>query len=171
MSTHSPLVRRTFRMTIDVEASIDPESNDLTSQLPEESGYQQALVRSLLAHPDVVRQLLRSIAVDALTPGRKLLEAEYGWGRGSDQQLLQPIIEELKPAARAYLTEELEDGARAYYIECYGAAVKGFDMIELEAESMDATLSSVRLGSGTGATSSLGGQLRRRTSTSSSAGR
>jgi hypothetical protein len=144
MSTRSPLVRRTFRMTIDVEASIDPESNDLTSQLPEESCYQQTLVRSLLAHPKVLRQLLRSIAVDALTPGRKLLEMEYGWGCGSDQQLLQPIIEVLEPAARAYFTEELEDGASAYYIECYGAAIKRFGMIELEAESMDATLSPVR---------------------------
>jgi hypothetical protein len=144
MSTHSPLVRRTFRMTIDVEASIDPESYDLPPQLPEESGCQQALVRSLLAHPNVLCQLLRSIAVDALTPGRKLLEAEYGWGCGSDQQLLQPIIEELEPAARAYFTEDLEDGASAYYIECYGAAVKRFGMIELEAESIDATLSPVR---------------------------
>jgi hypothetical protein len=140
MSTHSPLLRSTFRMTIDVEASIDPESYGFSPQLPQESGYQQALVRSLLAHPDVVRQLLRSIAVDALTPGRKLLEAEYGWGHGSDQQVLQPIIEELEPAARAYFTEELEDGARAYYIECYGAAVKRIGMIELEAKSVDAAL-------------------------------
>jgi hypothetical protein len=144
MATHLPLVRRTFRITIDVEASIDPESYGFSPPLPEESGYQQALVRSLVAHPDVVRQLLRSIAVDALTPSGKLLEAEYGWGRGSDQQLLQPIIEELEPAARAYFTEELEDGASAYYIECYGAAVKRFDMIELEAESVDTALFSVR---------------------------
>jgi hypothetical protein len=144
MSPHFPLVRRTFRMTIDVEASIDPESYGVSPQLPQESGYQQALVRSLVAHPEVVRQLLRSIAVDALTPGRKLLEAEYGWGRGSDQQLLQPIIEELEPAARAYFTEELEDGASAYYIACYSAAVKRFDMIECEAESVDAALFSVR---------------------------
>jgi hypothetical protein len=144
MSTHFPLVRRTFRMTIDVEASIDPESYDLAPQLPEQSAYQQALVRNLLAQPEVLRQLLRSVAVDALTSGKKLLEAEFGWGRGSDQQLLQPIIEELEPAARAYFTEELEDGASAYYIECYGAAVKRFGMIELEAERVDATLFPVR---------------------------
>jgi hypothetical protein len=144
MPTPSPLARRTFRMTIDVEASIDPVSHDLAPQLPEESSYQQALVRSLLAHPKVLHQLLRSIAVDALTLGRKLLEAEYGWGRGSDQQLLQPIIEELEPAARAYFTEDLEDGASVYYIEPYGAAVKRFDMIELEAKRVDAALVSVR---------------------------
>ena len=144
MSPHFPLVRRTFRMTIDVEASIDPESYGFSPQLPQEAGYQQALVRSLVAHPEVVRQILRSIAVDALTPSRKLLEAEYGWGRGSDQQLLQPIIVELEPAARAYFTEELEDGASAYYIECYSAAVKRFDMIELETESVGAALFSVR---------------------------
>jgi len=144
MSTHFPLARRTFRMTIDVEASIDPESYGFSPQLPEELGYQQALVRSLLAHPKVLRQLLRSIAVDALTPGRKLLEAEYGWGRGSDQHLLQPIIETLEPTARAYFTEELEDGASAYYIECYGAAVKRFGMIEIEAERVDTSLITVR---------------------------
>ena len=144
MATHSPVVRRTFRMTIDVEASIDPESYDLSPHLPDESGYQQALVQSLLAHPTILRQLLRSVAVDALTPGRKLLEAEYGWGRRSDQQLLQPIIAELDPAARAYFTEDLEDGASVYCIECYGAAVKRFDMIELEAERVDAALSPVR---------------------------
>ena len=144
MSTQFPVLRRTFRITIDIEASIDPESYGPSPRLPEESGYQQALVRSLLARPDLLRQLLRSIAVDALTPSRKLLETECGWGNGSDQQLLQPIIEELEPAARAYFTEELEDGASAYYIECYGAAVKRFDMIELEAERVDATLFSVR---------------------------
>ena len=140
MSTQVPQLRRTFRITIDVESSIDPESYGFSLQHPAESGYQQALVRSLLAHPDLLRQLLRSIAVDALTPSRKLLEAEYGWGCGSDQQLLQPIIEELEPAARAYFTEELEDGASAYYIECYGAAVKRFDMIDLEAKRVDAAL-------------------------------
>ena len=73
-------------------------------------------------------------AVDALQPTSKLIEAEYGWGRTSEQQLLQPLIAELEPAAQAYFTEELEEGASAYYVECYKATVKRFGMIELNEE-------------------------------------
>ena len=144
MSTHSPLVRRTFRITIDIETTIDPESHDRAPYPSEGTRYQQALVGGLLAHPEVLRQLLRALAVDALTPARKLLEAEYGWGRASDQQLLQPIITELEPAAQAYFTEELEDGASAYYVECYAATVKRFGMIELDEKKAGARLSSIR---------------------------
>src|SRR5207249_2053204 len=70
--------------------------------------YHQAFVQHLLAHPPALCQLLRSSAVEALLPAKKMLEAEYGWGRISDQQLLQPLIAELEPAAQAYFTEELE---------------------------------------------------------------
>jgi len=84
------------------------------------------------------------LAVDALTPARKLLEAEYGWGHASEQQLLQPIIAEMEPAAQAYFTEELEEGARAYYVECYEAVVKRFGMIELDEKKVDAELSPIR---------------------------
>ena len=134
MSTPSPLVRRTFRITIDIETTIDPESHDKASHLPEGPRYQQALVQGLLAHPEVLHQLLRACAVDALKPTSKLLEAEYGWGRASDQQLLQPLIAELEPAAQAYFTEELEEGASVYYVECYKTTVKRFGMSELDAE-------------------------------------
>src|SRR5258708_3491627 len=144
MSTHSPLVRRTFRITIDVETSIDPESHGLALHPSEGTRYQQALVQGLLAYPKVLRQLLRACAVDSLTPARKMLEAEYGWGRASDQQLLQPIIAELEPAAQAYFTEEMEEGARAYYVECYEAIVKRFGMIELDEKKVDAELSPIR---------------------------
>ena len=137
MSTHPLLVRRTFRITIDIETTIDPASHDLESHLPESSRYQQALVQGLLAHPDVLHQLLRAFAVDALKPTRKLLEAEYGWGRASDQQLLQPIIAELEPAAQAYFTEELEEGASAYYFECYEAITRRFHMIEIDEEAVE----------------------------------
>jgi hypothetical protein len=134
MSTHFPCVCRTFRISIDIETTIDPQSHDLAFLPPEGPRYQEVLVQSLLAHPEVLRQLLRSFAVDALKPASKLLEAEYGWGRASEQQLLQPIIEELEPAAQAYFTEELEEGASAYYFECYQATVKRFGMIELDEE-------------------------------------
>ena len=134
MSTHSPRACRTFRITIDIETTLDPKSHDLASHSPEGSRYQQALVQGLLAHPEVLHQLLRACAVDALKPTSKLLEAEYGWGRASDQQLLQPLIAELEPAAQTYFTEELEEGASAYYVECYKATVKRFGMIELDEE-------------------------------------
>ncbi len=134
MSTHFPCVCRTFRISIDIETTIDPESHDLAFLPPEGPRYQELLVQGLLAHPEVLHQLLRSFAVDALKPASKLLEAEYGWGRASDQQLLQLIIEELEPAAQAYFTEELEEGASAYYLECYQATVKRFGMIELDEE-------------------------------------
>jgi hypothetical protein len=90
------------------------------------------LVRGLQANPEVLRQFLRALAVDALRPASRLLEAEYGWGRASDQQLLQPVIAQLEPAAQAYFTEELEDGASAYYVECYQATIKQFGLIELD---------------------------------------
>jgi hypothetical protein len=144
MSPHSPLVRRTFRITIDIETTIDPESHGLAPHPPEGTRYQQALVQGLLAHPEVLRQFLRALAVDALTPARKLLEAEYGWGRASDQQLLQPIIMDLEPAAQAYFTEELEEGGSVYYFECNAATVKRFGMIELDEKKMDAERPPIR---------------------------
>jgi len=132
MTSHSPLVRRTFRITIDIETTLDPDRHEPDQLLG--SRYQQELVQGMLAHPEVLSQLLRAVAVDALKPTSKLLEAEYGWRRTSDQQLLQPIMAELEPAAQSYFTEELEDGTCAYYIECYEATVKHFDMIELDEE-------------------------------------
>jgi hypothetical protein len=127
-----PQVRRMFRITIDVETTLDPAAPDGAPHLREGAHYQQALIRGLQAHPAVLRQFLQALAVDAVRPASRLLEAEYGWGRASDQQLLEPIITKLEPAAQAYFTEELEDGARAYYVECYQATVKQFGLIELD---------------------------------------
>jgi hypothetical protein len=141
MLLHSPVVSRTFRVTIDIESTIDPESHDLAPYPAEGAHYQQALVQGLLAHPEVLRQLLRACAIDALTPTRQLLEAECGWGRASDQQLLQPIIADLEPAAQSYFTEELEDGASVYHVECYKATVKRFGMIELNEKKVEAARS------------------------------
>ena len=132
MSPQPPLVRRTFRITIDVETTLDPASPECPPNLREGAHYQQALIHVLQAHPSVLRQFLRALAVDALKTASGLLEAEYGWGLASDQQLLQPVFAQLEPAAQAYFTEELEDGARAYYVECYHATVKQFGLIELD---------------------------------------
>ena len=132
MAPQSPLVRRLFRITIDVETTLDAVSPDCAPHQREGAHYQQALIHGLQAHPAVLRQFLQALAVDALRPASRLLDAEYGWGRASDQQLLQPVIAKLEPAAQAYFTEELEDGASAYYVECYQATVKQFGMIELD---------------------------------------
>ena len=135
MATQTPsLVRKTFRITVDVETIITAESRETLSNGPEDERYHQALVQQLLAHPPVLRQLLRSSAVEALLPAKKLLEAEYGWGRSSEQQLLQPIIAELESAARAYFTEELEDMATVYYFDGYEATIKQFEMTEVGEE-------------------------------------
>ena len=136
MSAHFPRVCRTFRISIDIETTIDPESHDLAFLPPEGPRYQRVLVQGLLAHPEVLHQLLRAWAIDALKPASKLLEAEYGWGRASEQQLLQPLIAELSPAAQAYFTEELEEGASAYYVECYEAITRRFHMIEIDEEAV-----------------------------------
>jgi hypothetical protein len=70
--------------------------------------------------------------VEALLEAQKLLEAEYGWGKTSDQQVLQPIIAELEPAVQAYFTEELEDGATVYYVDGCEATVTQFSVAELD---------------------------------------
>ena len=135
MATQTPsLMRRTFRITIDVETIVTAESRETPCDGPEGKRYHQALVQHLLAHPPVLRQLLRSSAVAALMPAKKMLEAEYGWGRTSEQQLLQPLIAELEPAAQAYFTGELEEGATVYYFDGYEATIKQFGMTELSDE-------------------------------------
>lgn len=144
MSIHAPLVRRTFRITVDIETTIGSESHDLTSRGPDNSRHQQALVQGLLARPEVLRQFLRSVAVDALKQANRLIEVEYGWGRASDHQLLQPIIAELEPAAQAYFTEEVEEGVSSVYVDCYEATVNRFGMIELDEKKADAIRSPSR---------------------------
>ena len=132
MPTESPLARRTFRLTIDLESTLDQAAEATTSRLSEGVCYQQALVQQLQAHPQVLQHLLRAWAIDALQPIQQLLHTEYGWGRASDQQLLQPIIAELEPAAQAYFTEELEDGAQVYSFDGYTARVKRWRLSEGE---------------------------------------
>jgi hypothetical protein len=132
MSPQTTQVRCTFRVTIDVETALDPAITGFASSMRDGVRYQQALIDGLQAHPEILRQFLRALAVDAVKPAVQLLDAEYGWGRASDQQLLQPIITELEPAAQAYFTEELEDGASVYYVDCYHATVKRFAMTALD---------------------------------------
>jgi hypothetical protein len=52
----------------------------------------------------------------------------------SPPQLLQPIIEQLEPAAQAYFMEETEAGIPVIYFDGYEATVKQFRMKELDEE-------------------------------------
>lgn len=130
MSTPPSIVRRTFRLTVDVETTINAEADGTTPSHPEHTQFHQALVQQLLAHPTVLDQLLRTSAVTALKSAQKLFAAEFGWDRVSEQQLVQPLIEKLEPAAQAHFTEELEDGITVYYFDGYQATIKRFNMTE-----------------------------------------
>ena len=136
MATQTPsLIQRTFRITVDVETFVAAEPRETLSNGKTDERSHQALMHQLLAHPAVLSQLLRSSAVEALLSAKKLLEAEYGWGRISEQQLLQPLVAELEPAAQAYFTEELEDGATVYSFDGYAATIKQVRMTEVSQES------------------------------------
>ena len=131
MSTSPPIVRRTFRLSVDIETTLNAGVDETTLSHPEQTRFYQTFVQQLLAHPTVLDQLLRSSAVAALKSAQELFAAEFGWGKRSEQQLLQPLIENLEPAAQAQFTEELEDGITVYYFDGYQATIKRFDMTEL----------------------------------------
>ena len=134
MSVSSPLIHRTFRITIDIETTVNAEPDEPLDCSPEHVHYHQALVQRLLAHPQLLNHLLRCWTVEALGPASKLLKAEYGWGPGTDQPLLQAAIAELEPAAQDYFTEELEDSFRAYCFDGYETTIKGFHLTPLDGE-------------------------------------
>ena len=130
MSTRPSLVRRTFRLTVDIETTLNAEADETTPSHPEQTQFHQALVQQLLVYPTVLDQLLRASAVMALSSAHKLFDAEFVWDRVSEQQLLQPLIEKLEPTAQAHFMEELEDGITVYYFDGYQATIKRFNMTE-----------------------------------------
>jgi hypothetical protein len=121
----TPVVRKKFRVTIDVEATLasGPQGETLPPS-PEGVCHTEALTERLLAQPELVDRLLRCRAVEVATQAGKALEAEYGWGEISEDELLGPIFAELGPDAQAYFTEELEGGASVYYFDGYDATVE-----------------------------------------------
>lgn len=131
MSTSPSIVRRTFRLTVDVETTLNAEVDETTHSHPEDTQFHQALVQQLLAHPTVLDQLLRASAVTTLKSAQKLFDAEFGWDRIPEQQLLQPLIAKLEPAAQEHFTEEFEDNVTVYYFDGYQATIKRFNMTEL----------------------------------------
>jgi hypothetical protein len=128
-----PVVPKKFRVTIDVEATLasGPQGGVLTPSL-EDASYTKVLVERLLAQPELVDRLLRCRAVEATRRAGRALEAESGWGKTSEHELLGPIFAELEPDVQAYFTEELEDGVSAYYFEGYGATVKSARITEID---------------------------------------
>jgi hypothetical protein len=128
----SGLARRRFRITIDVEAALAAElCGGAALHTPEDAAHARALGEQLLRRPELVDRLLRCRALEAAGRAGKALEAERGWGKTSEQELLGPIFAELEPEARAYFTEELEDGASVYYFDGYEATVEWVSVTEL----------------------------------------
>lgn len=124
-------LRQKFRITIDVEVAFHTSPSTQTSSTIEEVYYQD-LLNSLKTHPDVLTKLQRGLAVGTLSSAKKVLEAEYGWERNPEQQLIQAIMEDLEPDAQAYFTEEVEERASLYYLgDVSEAIVKRCALTEL----------------------------------------
>jgi hypothetical protein len=126
----TPIVRRRFRVSVDIETTI----NAAPDTAAERAQFYQAFVQRLLAHPKILDQLLRGSAVDALKEAQRMIAVEYGWDRIPEQQLLQPIIVQLGPAAQASFLEETEAGIPVIYFDGYETAVKQWSMKELDEE-------------------------------------
>lgn len=123
-------VHRTYRITIDVEIASSPQPPDITDHDSPVARAHEAVLQRLQAHPEILDRLLRSLAISKVDETRTLLDAEYG-NRVSEHELLQPIIVELEPEARAHLVEELEDGFQTYYFDGFAASVKGYHLMML----------------------------------------
>ena len=129
----TPVVRKKFRVTIDVEATLASGTRGETlPSSPEGVCHTEALTERLLAKPELVDRLLRCRAVEVARQAGKALEAEYGWGEISEDELLGPIFAKLEPDARAYFTEELEDGVSVYYFDGYDATVERASVAQID---------------------------------------
>jgi hypothetical protein len=115
-----------FHITLDIEATVDPETN---TQLHEQAEpYHRVLIQALLAHPEILHQLLRSAAIAELRHAKQVLEAEYTKGGMSEQDLLTSVMGQLEPEVQAYFTEEIEDHQSIYLFDGYAAIIKHFQM-------------------------------------------
>ncbi len=126
MSASLPLVHQMFHITLDIEATVDPETNTQLHEQAEPS--HRVLVQALLAHPEILHQLLRSAAIAELRHARQVLEAEYTKGGMSEQDLLTSVMGQLEPEVQAYFTEEIEDHQSIYLFDGYAASIKHFQM-------------------------------------------
>jgi hypothetical protein len=131
----TPIVSKKFRITIDVEATLAsrPQGGMLPPS-PEGVCHTEALTERLLAQPELVDRLLYCRAVEVARQAGKALEAEYGWGEISEDELLRPIFAGLEPDAQAYFTEELENGVSVYYFDGYDATVERASVAQIDEE-------------------------------------
>jgi hypothetical protein len=120
-----PATRRTYRFTIDVEATLasGPGEGWAGPSRAEAERHHGDLVGRLLDRPELLESLLRSSAIEALGRARERLRTDRGWGRTPEQDILDEAMEGMTEDARAYFEEELEDGASAYLFDAYGADV------------------------------------------------
>ena len=134
-SIEYPIVRKKFRVTIDVEGTLaaGPRGRELPPA-PESVPHTRALMELLQAQPEIMDGLLRSRAVDAVQQAGKALEIEHRQSGASEHELLEQISAALDPDARVYFTEEMEDGASEYYFDGYGATVERVSITEVEEE-------------------------------------
>jgi hypothetical protein len=134
-SIEYPVVRKKFRVTIDVEATLTggPRGGALPPA-PENVPHTRAIMERLQAQPELVDRLLRYRAVDAAKQAGRALEVEHRQSGASEQELLGQIIAELDPEIQAYFTEELEEGHSGYYFDGYGATVERVSITEVEEE-------------------------------------
>ncbi len=126
MSKSQAFLRQMFHITLDIETTLQTASEATLDKHTEQ--YNQALVQALLAHPEILQQLLRSSAIAALIPARNLLESEYNKGGVSEQDLLKPIMEQLEPEVQAYFTEEIEDHQNVYLFDGSATTIKHFQI-------------------------------------------
>ena len=126
MPHHLPEARQTFQISLDIETTLHP----LSQEPPDEEAehYYSSLVQTLLAHPEILSQLFRLAALATLPTAWEMLTAEYGKGGISEQELLTPMIEQLEPDAQAYFTEEIEDQQHVFVFDGYSATIKHFQM-------------------------------------------
>ena len=128
-----PVVRKKFRVTVDVEATLAAgPRGGAQPPAPEDQLHTRILMERLMSQPHLVDRLLRYRVAEAVRHAGKVLEVEYARGEGSERGLLGQLFAELEPDTRAYFTEELEDGASAYYFDGYGATVERTSVTEID---------------------------------------
>jgi hypothetical protein len=96
-SGEDPVVSKKFRITIDVVATLaSGPQGGVQPRSPEDVSHTKELTERLLARPGTLDRLLRRRAVEATwQAGRRILEAEYGLGGATEDELLEPIFAEL----------------------------------------------------------------------------
>ncbi len=131
MATTIPTIRRAYRISVDVAATLAGEPAAEVLDSPGAIEHHQALVRRLLARPELVDRLLRSAAVGVVGPALAQLAAAP---RHDADDLLRPLVAELDPVARRYFVEELEDGVVALSFDGVTATVTPVEVADLGEE-------------------------------------